>query len=126
MVSPVSPLGGAPSSNSAMWQQSSIVAPQGGSLTASSIARPGIAKGSATLGSRATTAPELIKGTTSFTTVAGTRLVFCMLTSVAYTPGRAPATQQQFVSVCLPQTILTLYAKTSAAAGMGPSFSRSG
>src|SRR5262249_22474967 len=30
MVSPVSPLGGAPSSNSAMRQQSSIVAPHGG------------------------------------------------------------------------------------------------
>jgi hypothetical protein len=26
----------------------------------------------------------------------------------AYTPGRAPATQQQFVSVCLPHTIFTL------------------
>src|SRR5262245_653220 len=49
-----------------------------------------------------------------------------MLTSVAYTPGLAPATQQQFVSVCLPHTIFTLYKKTSAAAGMGPSFSRSG
>src|SRR6516165_6313638 len=67
---------GAPSSNSAMRQQSSIVAPHGGSLTASTIARPGILKGSATLGSRATTAPELIKGTTSFTTGAGTRLRF--------------------------------------------------
>src|SRR5258705_6918435 len=49
-----------------------------------------------------------------------------MLTSVAYTPGRAPATQQQFVSVCLPHTIFTLYRKISAAAGMGPSFSRRG
>src|SRR6266436_6944642 len=49
-----------------------------------------------------------------------------MLTSVAYTPGRAPATQQQFVSVCLPHTIFTLYTKISAAAGMAPSFSRSG
>jgi CheY-like chemotaxis protein len=45
-VSAVSPLGGAPRSNSTMRQQSSIVAPHGGSLTASSIARPGIAKGS--------------------------------------------------------------------------------
>jgi hypothetical protein len=27
-----------------------------------------------------------------------------MLTSVAYTPGQAPAVQQQFVSVCLPHT----------------------
>jgi hypothetical protein len=50
MVRPVSPLGGAPSSSSAMRQQSSIVAPSGGSLTASAIARPGSAKGSATLG----------------------------------------------------------------------------
>src|SRR6266487_2978314 len=49
-----------------------------------------------------------------------------MLTSVAYTPGRAPGTKQQFESVCLPHTIFTLYKKTSAAAGMGPSFSRSG
>src|SRR6266508_3117279 len=49
-----------------------------------------------------------------------------MLTSVAYTPGRAPAIQQQFVSVCLPHTIFTLYTKISAAAGMAPSFSRSG
>lgn len=32
MVSPVSPLGGAPSSRSAMRQQSSIVAPSGGKL----------------------------------------------------------------------------------------------
>jgi hypothetical protein len=37
-----------------------------------------------------------------------------MLTSVAYTPGRAPAVQQQFVSVCLPHTTFTLYAKISA------------
>ena len=46
-----------------------------------------------------------------------------MLTSVAYTPGRVPATQQQFVSACLPQTILTLYAKTFSAfpAGRAPS-----
>jgi hypothetical protein len=48
MVSPVSPLGGAPSSNSAMRQQSSIVAPHGGSLTASTIARlTGVTEGGA-------------------------------------------------------------------------------
>ena len=34
-----------------------------------------------------------------------------MLTSVAYTPGRVPAIQQQFVSVCLPHTIFTLYVR---------------
>src|SRR6476620_75121 len=53
-----------------------------------------------------------------------------MLTSVAYTPGRAPATQQQFVSVCLPHTIFTLYAKrlsvAAAAAVRARSSSRSG
>jgi len=58
MVSPVSPLGGAPSSSSAMRQQSSIVAPSGGSLTASSIARAGILRGSATLGSRLQTSVQ--------------------------------------------------------------------
>jgi len=71
----VSPLGGAPRSNSAMRQQSSIVAPSGGSVTASIFARPAVA-GSATLGSRATTAPELIKGRTSFAIGARTRLRF--------------------------------------------------
>jgi hypothetical protein len=52
-----------------------------------------------------------------------------MLTSVAYKPGHAPATQQQFVSVCLPHTIFTLYAKRpcpSAAADSSRNFSRSG
>ena len=49
-----------------------------------------------------------------------------MLTSVAYTPGRVPATQQQFVSACLPQTIFTLYAKTFSAPAVAPSSSRSG
>ena len=48
-----------------------------------------------------------------------------MLTSVAYTPGRVPAIQQQFVSVCLPHTIFTLYVKTSHPA-WAPSFSRNG
>ena len=52
---------------------------------------------------------------------------FHTITSSALsTPGRAPATQQQFVSACLPHTIFTLYKKISAATGMGPSFSRSG
>src|SRR5262245_6656190 len=50
-----------------------------------------------------------------------------MLTSVAYTPGRAPATQQQCASVCLPHTTFTLYAKICvAAAALAPSFSRNG
>src|SRR5258706_15275009 len=50
-----------------------------------------------------------------------------MLTSVAYRPGRVPATQQQFVSVCLPHTIFTLYTKRpSAAADISRNFSRSG
>src|SRR4029077_9672842 len=49
-----------------------------------------------------------------------------MLTSVAYKPGRAPATQQQFVSVCLPHTIFTLYAKRPSAAAGTSSLSRSG
>src|SRR4051812_24344881 len=49
-----------------------------------------------------------------------------MLTSVAYMPGRAPETQQQFVSVCLPHTIFTLYKKISACAAKGPSCSRNG
>src|SRR5207253_10815913 len=48
-----------------------------------------------------------------------------MLTSVAYTPGRVPAIQQQFASVCLPHTIFTLYTKTSHPA-WAPSFSRNG
>src|SRR5688500_1495621 len=97
MVSPVSPLGGAPSSNSAMRQQSSIVAASGGSVMTSTLA----SAGSETLGSRATTAPMLIKGRMAFTTGAGLRLIFLMLTSVAYTPGLAPATQQQSASLCL-------------------------
>lgn len=42
-----------------------------------------------------------------------------MLTSVAYMPGRAPATQQRFVSICLPHTIFTLYKKISACAPPG-------
>src|SRR3954454_24059887 len=37
-----------------------------------------------------------------------------MLTSVAYNPRRAPAVQQQFVSVCLPQTTFTLCTRNSA------------
>src|ERR1700722_11164592 len=51
-----------------------------------------------------------------------------MLTSVAYRPGRVPATQQpQFVSVCLPHTIFTLYAKPPpVAAAIWPNFSRRG
>jgi hypothetical protein len=60
------------------------------------------------LGSRPTTAPELIKGRANFKTGAVTRLRFWMLTSVAYTLGRTPALQQQFASVCLPHTILAL------------------
>src|SRR6476660_3208752 len=65
MVRPVSPLGGG--SISPMRQQSSIVAASGGSIMGS-IWRAGIVMGSVTLGSRATTAPKLIKGWTNFTT----------------------------------------------------------
>jgi hypothetical protein len=67
---------------------SSIVAPSAGCVTASTV-RPRSLAGSATVGSRATTAPELIKGRTSFATGARTRLRFRTLTSVAYMPGRA-------------------------------------
>src|SRR5258706_6160188 len=50
-----------------------------------------------------------------------------MLTSVAYRPGRVPATQQQFSPVCLPHTIFTAYAKRPwGGTGTSANFSRSG
>jgi hypothetical protein len=67
--------GGFTYESSEMRQQSSMVAPSGGSLMTSGRPCRGAA-GSATLGSRATTAPELIKGRTNFRTGAVTRLRF--------------------------------------------------
>src|SRR5947208_7304818 len=52
-----------------------------------------------------------------------------MLTSVAYRPGRVPATQQQSPPVCLPHTIFTLYVnkpRSAAAACISRRLSRSG
>lgn len=101
-VSGMSPDGAAPSNSSAIRQQSSMVALAGGN-SIWSLPRP-----PATAGSRPSTAPELTNGSTCFRSLAASALKLWMLTSVAYTPGRVPATQQQPPSSCLPQTTLTL------------------